>query len=134
MRYKKTFAILGLWLLMIVPAHANKIAVANYHANDSAEKVFSAVMRVLTKERYAVRFTDESKGTVQANKTARLDGAEWASVFIRIKPDSEGTSIEATFTRHAATIAGGSPPDWAKRFGNDLKIAFPDLSVQIEKQ
>ncbi len=134
MRYKRTLAFLGLWLLVVVPAHANKIAVANYHANDSAEKVFSAVMRVLTQERYAVRFTDESKGTVEANKTARLDGAEWASVFIRIKSDGGGASIEATFTRHAATIAGGSPPDWAKRFGNDLKIAFPDLTVSIEKR
>lgn len=111
-----------------VSAYANKVAEVNYQTNESFEKVYSAALRTISLQGYAVRFTDPKRGTIQANKAEWGGHGDWASVIITIQQDGDHVLISAIFTRNLNTVRGGQPPQWAKKFGDELRKSIPDLS------
>jgi hypothetical protein len=124
---KRAFIILAAVLLSI-PAYANKVAEVKYSTSQPIEKVYAAALRTIALQGYAVRFTDPKQGTIQANKTEWAGQGEWASVIITMQQEGDRVTISAIFTRNMNTVRGGQPPQWAKKFGDELKKSIPDLS------
>jgi hypothetical protein len=110
-------------------ARAEKIVVANYHAQEQAETVFDEIVKTVTLEKYILRLADKSQGTIQVDKMAWGSGTEYASVFINVHRSGDKTFIQATFARHAGIVGGGSPRKWATVFQMDLSRALPDLTA-----
>ena len=111
-------------------ALAEKLVVAKYRTREPIEKVFDEAVRAITTEKYVLRLADKSQGTVQAVRMSWGSGTEYASVFISLHQSADGTSVEATFSRHPGCVGGGSPQHWAKRFEDDLKATLPDLAAE----
>ena len=127
-------AIVLLVASVVIPitAQAQKSAIGKYQTKDSLDKAFLAALRTTPLVKFAVKSSDKVQGTIQAVRSA--GGREFASLFIMIRQEESNVILEATFTRGAGFIGGGSPDQWAKKFGDELKSELPDLTISVTKK
>ena len=126
-------ALLMLTFLAIpIAAHAQKVAIGKYQTKATLEKAFVAAMRAVPLVKFSVRSTDKTQGTIQALRVAA--GREYASLFVTVRQEEDNAIIEATFTRNPGFMGGGSPDQWAKQFGVELKSDLPDVAVDVKKR
>lgn len=124
---KKALAILSICFVLTSVALANKTAQVRFRSKSSSDQVYTAALRAISLQGYAVRFTDPKQGTIQANKAEWGGHGDWASVIITIRQEGESTIVDAIFTRNLNTVRGGQPPKWAEKFGDELKKTILDL-------
>lgn len=113
--------------MLSIPAIADKVAEVRLRSKEPTDKVFAEALRTISLQGYSVKFTDQAHGTIQANKQAWGGYGEYASVIVTIQKSGDYVTVDAIFTRHSGTIRGGQPPQWAKKFGDELKKSIPDL-------
>lgn len=111
---------------VVLSASAQTIAVGRYRTTETVEEAFLANLRTIPISEFTVKSSDKTQGTIQAVRMG--GGHEFASLFVLITKDAEGVLIEATFTRNRSFIGGGQPADWAKKYGEQLRSALPDLA------
>lgn len=122
-----------LTLVSCLPAYAAKRVVNSYQTTAPADKVFSESVLALTHEGFVLKLVDKTQGTIQADKMAWGSATPAFSVFVTVAKESDGTSVEARFTKNPGII-GHSSGRWANQFGRELKEAFPDLTGAAEKR
>jgi len=124
---------LALLLLFTPAAHASRVTVGTYRTGTPSTEAFSGVLRALAQEGFVIKSTDKSQGTVQADRMAWGTGTAAFSVFVTVGKEGDATSIEPTFTKNPG-IVGSSSDKWANAFGRELKVAFPDITVNLVKR
>jgi hypothetical protein len=139
MRIAQTQRVMLLLLVSVVTpitAQAQKIAIGKYQTEEAFDKVFLAALRATPLVKFAVKSSDKDQGTIQAVRAAKgsAAGREFASLFVVVRREEKNVVVEATFTRNPGFIGGGSPDQWAKQFGDELKSELQDLTISVTKR
>ena len=131
----RTAIVLSL-LSVLVPfaAEAQKAVLGKYETKEPIDKAFLATLRAVPSDKFSVKSSDQSQGTIQAARTG-VGGRDFANLFVMVHKSDNGTTIiEATFTRNKGFIGGGKPEDWAQKLGDELKSDLPDVTTQVSKK
>jgi len=119
-------------LAISVTAQAQKSAVGRYETKETSDKAFLAALHAIPSVKFAVKSSEKEQGTIQATRNA--SGREYASLFVIVRKEQEEVILEATFTRNPGFMGGGSPEEWANKFGEALKADLPDLRFTVNKK
>jgi hypothetical protein len=115
----------------VTTASADIAAVGKYTTKDPLDTAFTASLAAVSKTGWTVRTSDRATGTIEAVRV--YDSNEFSSLIASSSQQTDHVVIEVSFTYYDGFIGCCKPADYAKKYGKQLKVALPDLTVEIPK-